>query len=557
MCPRIDGPEDATMFKFTKFFSTKTTPQREPIPGSSQVPNSAGGYAWEIDDWGRLERFLVLGSEGGTFYTGERALTIENAEAVARCLAADGVRTVDRIVAISDTGRAPRNDPAIFALAMAAKLGDEATRRAAYVALPKVCRIGTHLMHFAEYAQGFGGWGRGMRKAVGAWFNRKPAEELAFQLAKYQSRDGWSNRDLLRLAHPRAASPSHDRLFAWAVKGELPAGAAEDPALALIVAMDELKTVDSVSAAAKLVRDKRIPRECVPTQWLGSAEIWDALLAAMPMTAMIRNLATMTRVGLLTAGSAAAKQVSAQLRDPQRLGKARVHPIAILSALSTYKAGRGVRGSGTWQPVASVVDALDAAFYASFGTVKASGKRMLLALDVSGSMGCGEVAGVPGLSPRVASAAMALVTAATERDHTFVAFTAASGGHGGKWGGGTPGITTLSISPRQRLDDVVDDVGKLPMGGTDCALPMIWAQNSRVDVDTFCIYTDNETWAGSVHPAQALRAYRDARGIPAKLVVVGMTSAGFSIADPNDAGMIDVVGFDTSTPPVIADFARA
>ena len=160
------------------------------------------------------------------------------------------------------------------------------------------------------------------------------------------------------------------------------------------------------------------------------------------------------------------------------------------------------------------------------------------------------------LTPRVASAAMALVTAATERDHAFVAFTAAAAGYGGKWGGASA-ITTLSISPRQRLDDVVADVDKLPMGGTDCALPMLWAQENRIDVDTFVVYTDNETWAGSVHPAQALRAYRDARGIPAKLVVVGMTSTGFSIADPDDAGMLDVVGFDTSTPPVIADFARA
>jgi 60 kDa SS-A/Ro ribonucleoprotein len=199
------------MFKFTKFFSTTTTPQREPIPGSRQVPNSAGGHTWEIDDWGRLDRFLVLGSEGGTFYTGERKLTIENAGAVSRCLVADGVRTVDQIVAVSDAGRAPKNDPAIFSLAMAAKLGDDATRRAAYAALPKVCRIGTHLMHFAEYAQGFGGWGRGMRSAVGSWFNAKSAADLAFQLAKYQTRDGWSNRDLLRLAHPRAATPSHDR----------------------------------------------------------------------------------------------------------------------------------------------------------------------------------------------------------------------------------------------------------------------------------------------------------------------------------------------------------
>jgi 60 kDa SS-A/Ro ribonucleoprotein len=248
---------------------------------------------------------------------------------------------------------------------------------------------------------------------------------------------------------------------------------------------------------------------------------------------------------LLTQSSHATNAVVGQLRDAARLKKARVHPIAVLAALTTYKSGHGARGSGTWQPVAKIVDALDAAFYASFGNVEPSGKRMLLALDVSGSMTCGNVAGIEGLTPRVASAAMALVTAATENDHTFVAFTAADD------------VSTLSISPRQRLDDVVRAVDKLPFGGTNCALPMLWAQKHRVDVDTFVIYTDSETWAGNVHPAQALRAYREARGIPAKLVVVGMTSNGFSIADPNDAGMLDVVGFDTSTPPVIADFARA
>ncbi|HEY6175873.1 MAG TPA: TROVE domain-containing protein [Kofleriaceae bacterium] len=545
------------MFKFTKFFATRATPQQEPIPGSKQVANSAGGFAWQIDDWARLDRFLILGSEGGTFYIAERALTIASAEAVRRCIAADGVRTVGRIVAISGSGRAPRNDPAIFALAMAAKLGDDATRHAAFAALPKVCRIGTHLMHFADYAQGFGGWGRGMRKAVGAWFNAKPAGDLAYQLAKYQSRDGWSNRDLLRLAHPRAASPSHDRLFAWAVKGELPDGAAGDPALALIVAIRELAQITDVASAARLIRDAGIPRECVPTALLAHAEIWEALAAEMPMTAMIRNLATMTRVGLIAPGSAATARIAGQIADVGRLKAARVHPIAVLAALSTYQSGRGVRGGGAWSPVAAIADALDAAFYASFGFVEAAGKRMLLALDVSGSMASGAIAGIPSLTPRIGSAAMALVTAATERAAMFVAFTSAGGGYGGQWGGGTPGITTLSISPRQRLDDAVAEVSRLPMGGTDCALPMLWAQHNRVDVDTFCVYTDNETWAGNVHPAQALRAYRDARGIPAKLVVVGMTSNGFSIADPDDAGMLDVVGFDPATPPVIADFARA
>ena len=33
-------------------------------------------------------------------------------------------------------------------------------------------------------------------------------------------------------------------------------------------------------------------------------------------------------------------------------------------------------------------------------------------------------------------------------------------------------------------------------------------------------------------------------------------SNGFTLADPNDRGMFDVVGFETSAPAVIADFVR-
>ena len=76
------------MLDYTKHFATRLvrlmTPQSEPIPGTGQVPNSAGGYAWPVSEWDRLDRFLVLGSEGGTFYVRERQLTIENARVVLR-----------------------------------------------------------------------------------------------------------------------------------------------------------------------------------------------------------------------------------------------------------------------------------------------------------------------------------------------------------------------------------------------------------------------------------------------------------------------------------------
>ena len=550
---------------YLKRHGTRRVPQWAPIPGTRQVPNSAGGFAWEVDDWARLRRFLILGSEGGSYYATEWTLTRENAQAVERCVREDGRRTVAEIARVSEEGRAPKNDPALFALAMAAGLGDEATRRAALEALPRVARTGTHLFQFVTFVEQFRGWGRSLRRAVGGWYAGRPVDALAYQAVKYRQRDGVTHRDVLRLAHPArtvsAGNPSlevsaeHAALFEWIVRG-----AAADGLPRIVEGFVAAQAAETPKLAASLVREYRLPREAIKPEHLTSPEVWAALLEDMPTGALIRNLATMTRVGVIAPGSDGTATVVAQLGDGERIRKARVHPIAVLAALRTYGAGHGARGRGEWNPVREVVDALDAAFNAAFENVEPTGKRLLLALDVSGSMLAGQVAGVPGLTPRDASAALALVTAATESRYEIVGFFAAAGGFrkrgGGRFAGHADGLTALSISPRQRLDDAVKTVSGLPFGGTNCALPMLYAQSLEREIDTFVIYTDSETWAGDVHPVQALRDYRHASGIDARLVVVGMVSNGFSIADPADPGMLDVVGFDTATPQLIADFAR-
>src|SRR3569833_1985933 len=184
-----------------------------------------------------------------------------------------------------------------------------------------------------------------------------------------------------------------------------------------------------------------------------------------------------------------------------------------------------MRGDGRWTPVSQVNDALDDAFYLSFENAPTTGKRLMLAVDVSGSM-MAPIAGMPYLNCRDASAAIALVTASTEEQCRFVAFTEGRSLVRGL----DTGLTPLSISPRQRLDDVVGTISKFAFGGTDCALPIVEAMKRRWPVDAFVVYTDSETWAGDIHPAQALRQYRDRMGIAAKLVVVDMSSNGFSIA---------------------------
>lgn len=524
------------------------TPQNAPIPGTSQVPNSAGGYGWAVGGWDRLKRFLVLGAEGGTYYITEQALTIENANSVLTCIQADGLRVVREVVAISSEGRAPKNDPAIFVLALAAARGDTDTRRAALAAVPQVCRTGTHLFAFAEYVQAFRGWGRSLRRGIAGWYKGLEPRSLAYQVVKYRQRNGWTHTDLLRLAHPKPMTEAEQALYHWVTRRE-EAGWARglvppngDPALAFVWAFERAQTTPDVATILQLIEGYDLPREALPTQWLSDVHVWAALLAKMPLTAMLRNLGVMSKIGLLKPLSAAEQTIVERLSNADLIRKARVHPITVLSALKVYAQGRGERGHGEWTPTPHVIDALDKAFYLAFQNVEPAGKRMMLALDVSSSMNGGTVAGVVGLTPRVASAAMALITARTEPRYTMTAF--------------SHSMVPFNISASMRLDDVVKAMNALPFGGTDCALPMLYALDNKLEVDTFVVYTDSESWFGNIHPVQALQKYREKMGIPAQLVVVAMVGNKFSIADPNDAGMLDVVGFDSASPGLIADFAR-
>lgn len=519
--------------RLTRHLKMRKTPQVEAVPGAGQVRNEAGGHVWAIDRWQLLHRFLILGTEGGTYYASERSHTRRNADNLVQLLDEDGPRVVKAVTEVSRSGRAPKVDSCLFALALATALGDEATRKAAYSALPSVARTGSHLFQFAAECQELRGWGRGLRSAVSRWYNGHTAEDLAYQMVKYRQRGGWTHGDLLRLAHPKPASAAHGSLYRWAVDGTAPVG------LARVAAFESAQRETDLVALARLVREHDLPWEALPPAALDSREVWSALLERMPLTAMLRNLATMTRCGVLAPGSAGSGLVVSAMTDAQRLRASRLHPLTILTGLATYQSGRGPRGKGVWAPVPEVLDALDAAFGLATGLVEPTGLRHLVAVDVSGSMSHGSVAGSP-LTPRAAAAALALVSLRTEASVLPMAF--------------SHRFEPLGLHSRMGWSEAARLTDGMNFSATDCALPMVWAKENRAKVDVFVVLTDNETWFGDVHPFQALREYRDWSGRSARLVVVGMTATGFSIADPRDAGMLDVVGFDSAAPSVVREW---
>ena len=531
----------------------------EPIPQSQplnerQVRNNAGGFVFQIDIWSRLDRFLILGADAATYYQKAVDLTRENAKCVTACYDSNPVKTIDTIVSVSVEGRAPKNDAAIFALALGASHQDVKVRQLALAALPAVCRTSTHLFQFVKAAKALGrGWGRTFKRAVAEWYNDKDVDALGYQMVKYREREGYTHKRLLQTAHP---DPGKDKRrvalykYVWGkthVKSNLPKiVTAHD--LAMEKTLTKHKLLD-------LIVEHNLPWEALPTECNADPDVWAAMLPKLGLTALIRNLGNMSRIGLIKPLSAAENLIVTRLGSEEDLRKSRIHPFNILQAMSTYSSGKGFRGSNSWDISQSVVNALDSAFYKAFKNVVPTGKRHLIALDVSESMS--SPFGGGSLSCCQATAALAMLSVSIEPQTHVVGFFGGSGSYYTRTrGSAMNGINPLNIRANMSLNAAMNEAQKNNFGSTDAALPMLYALQNGLEVDVFTVMTDNETWAGSIHPMEALRQYRKKTNIPAKLIVVGMTSTGFSIADPSDGGAMDIVGFDSAAPMVMADFAR-
>lgn len=499
-----------------------------------QVENNAGGFTFTVTDKDRLERFLILGTDGGTYYVTERDITKDSVEFLSKMIATDEELVRQTVLSVSDEGRAYRNSPALFALAMLFTDGkDKAATRAIF---NKVVRTSTHLFEFAQYIENLGGWGRAKRNAVADWYESKDADKLAYQLVKYRSRAGWTHRDMLRLSHPTRLDNSAAE---FALHGNV-----TEQAPAIMQGYAQMAKASSVEEVVSILSQfKNLPWETIPTQFLNNDEVWKTLFYNGQLRGQnaIRNVGRLNKIGAFN-DMVFANDFSNVITNGENIKKSRLHPVNFLNAILAnqetdyyyrrYEAGKSNLPS-------RIQDALNDGFYESFKHVEPANKRTLLALDVSASMWGGQTAGFSGV-PAQAAAAMAMTIARTEPYYAVMGFSTS--------------FIDLGISPRMTLDSVMRKTNSMSFGGTDCALPMKWALKNKVEVDHFCVITDNETWAGHGHPHQALKSYRDSTGIDAKVSVIGMTATEMTIAD-GSPNMLDVVGFDTNCPRIITDFA--
>ncbi|KAK6056659.1 hypothetical protein COOONC_05833 [Cooperia oncophora] len=100
----------------------------ERVPGQmkkerdDQVVNTAGGYVFAVSDESRVRRFIILGTDGGTYYSTEQELTVNNVEALIKIIEKGrGSIILKEVYEVSLAGRNPKQDPLLLALALCAR----------------------------------------------------------------------------------------------------------------------------------------------------------------------------------------------------------------------------------------------------------------------------------------------------------------------------------------------------------------------------------------------------------------------------------------------------
>ncbi|KAH7948159.1 hypothetical protein HPB52_018861 [Rhipicephalus sanguineus] len=469
----------------------------------------------------RLRRFLRTGLEGSRYQAGgvgaagakfssESAPTLH--ALVEGTMAAVVLQELLRLVDNTDEN-SPRQ--AACPEAIAPEVCDQGSRKSVYPDADT----------YEEVSEGTG-WGRAHRRAVSRWYTATEgsgARQLAAQTTRVVRRHRWTHADLLRLAHVRPPQhrPGVAVVLRYLARGlpaaakmveekEAEGGSVEEAweALAYLQAVHEVRHTKDEQVAARLLEEHQLALEHVPSHLLRSKEVWLCLVRRLPLDELVAHVPRLSRGGLLArgplVGALRERLRSASEQSPPRLG-----PLETYALKRSLEAGRPKHHHHHHHRSSShqLDDVVAALHEHSFKAVSPTGKRYLVAVDVRGPMTHGRTRGLDGLTPAEVSALM---------------------------------LQALT-----------------PMGAVDVSLPLRWAREQKHLFDLVLVCTDNQTQSWSIHPAQALKEYRESCSLPdTRFIVCAMCSQGFSLAPPDELGMLDMAGCDSHTLQLIQDFAK-
>lgn len=399
---------------------------------------------------------LLTNTFGNTYYATERDL-VQESTLVNDAMLAKDPDFASKAIVYARTKGFMRTQP-IFALAKLAAIPGPYFE----LIFNKVIRTPNDLSDFFTIMRSLrkGEGGRRIKRVAGKWLTQRLSEYWAVKYGADKS-DGYSLADMIKVTHAKGpANPLFDYLLSR--KGYV----FEPGKLPQVAAFERLKKATTIDEKLEAITAGKLPHEVASTFVGKDAKGWEAIVFQMPIFAMLRNLATMERLGIMK--GEVRDHVIKTFTDQATITKSMILPFRFVEAMNHVTDDK-------------VKDALRDALELSFTNVPAIPGRTAFFLDVSGSM--------HGFLPQASVFACSGMKKA--QDGRIILFD-----------------TRAHVFGFSMRDSVLTQAQKIRCGGgTDVGAPMRQLLVEKDKVDNIVCITDEQQNTGSAF-FKALETYR-------------------------------------------------
>lgn len=496
------------------------------LPKTDTV-NEAGGQAYRFGPKHALAQYAATGCLNSTFYaTAEQQL----ADVLALC---DKVEPefIARTALFAREKGYMKDVPALLCAALSVK-GPGLMAEI----FDRVLDNGKMLRNFVQILRsgvvGRKSLGTLPKRLVLQWLESRDDEQL---FAASVGQDP-SLADIIKMVHPKPATPTRKELYAYLIGREF----------------DKAKLPEKArqyeSFKARLLKgETNVDAPDVPFQMLTSLDLtkehWGRIAqnASWQMTRM--NLNTFARQGVFEKAEMS-EVIADRLRNRELIAKARAFPYQLMVA---YLAG------GEDVP-AKVGESLQDAMEIAIENVPAIDGKVYVFPDVSGSMHSPLTGHRKGSTTAVRCIDVAaLVAAAVLRKNPSAEVIPFESD-----------VVKVRLNPRDSVMTNATQLLSLPAGGTNCSAPLRYINRARAKGDLVIYVSDNESWVDSPWygrygggTTETLRQWAEfkARSPQARMVCIDVQPYGTTQAKERE-DIVNVGGFSDQVFTLMADVAR-
>ena len=415
--------------------------------------NEAGGVAYVRDAKEALAQYAAMGCLNSVFYA-DAATQLQKALALCDAVSSEFVAKT----AIYARQRGFMKDmPALLLAYLAQRDGASMAQ-----AFDRVVDNGRMVRNFVQIirsgAIGRKSLGTRPKRVVQKWLDRASVQSvLSASIGKSPSL-----ADVIRMVHPKPSTAERAALYAWLIGKTYQA--------------DALPAVVREFEAFKLSAREPVPD--LPFQFLTALPLtgdhWRAIAERASWQTLRMNLNTFARHGVF-ANAASVARVAKRLRDVNEIRRSRVFPYQLMAAYNVASDG---------MPQA-ILDALQEAIELATANVPAMKGRVVVAVDVSGSMNSAISGRRKGATSKVRCVDVAALLASCIKrvnPETRVMPFAES-------------VKSLRLNARDSVLTQAQQMSALCGGGTRISAPLAMLNTERADVDLLVIVSDNQSWA--------------------------------------------------------------